>query len=544
MIFQSNKNFLLFCWFCCWLSACANVVGLEGGDKDTVPPKLDSLRSTRNFQTKFKKQPIELTFNEWVKFDDPNQVVVSPPLEKKPSIQLKGKTIKFKFDDAEVLRENATYTINFGESIKDLTEGNKTKARFVFSTGEMIDSLTAKFNVYDALNSQPTENVLVLLYENLQDSVVSKERPFYFGKTDKDGNCTIENVKKGLFKAFVLNDANLNFKYDLPTEKIGFLSKPIEIGKDSAKINSISFFEPQLPIRIKEKNANIYGQVKLVFSQNALAVKPTWEKNGQKVNLEYNTDTLRIWYQQDTPDAWKLFVLKDTIDIKPSSKESFLAKNKLQLVGGDGSRKRGVKSIATQSQNIAFSKPLNLNFNFPISIVDTSKITIQDDTTKKVLYKFAFQMDSINLRKVSFNGNWQENHTYTLRALPGTFIDIFGQKNDTLEIKMAIQPKKDFGDIVLKYSELAVQNQYILQLVNTNGEVVEKRVLSNTKEGTLNFFLLSPKVYALKIITDSNRNGRWDSGNYYEKRQPEPIFSKKLEELKPNWTLETEVNFK
>ena len=98
--------------------ACANVGSPSGGPRDETPPKQDELRSTKNFQTNFEKQRITLVFDEFVDLKDVfNQVVVSPPLAKRPIVTKKKRSIRFEFDKDEVLRPEATYTINFGEAV-------------------------------------------------------------------------------------------------------------------------------------------------------------------------------------------------------------------------------------------------------------------------------------------------------------------------------------------------------------------------------------------------------------------------------------------
>ena len=131
-----QKNFPLFLLLLSlyYLLGCANQGQLSGGKKDTRPPAVDTLKSTPNYQTNFKKQTIKLVFDEWVQLKDVfNQVVVSPPLQEKFNVSLKKKTVSFKFNENEVLRENATYTINFGDCVQDLTERNPAQdLRFVF----------------------------------------------------------------------------------------------------------------------------------------------------------------------------------------------------------------------------------------------------------------------------------------------------------------------------------------------------------------------------------------------------------------------------
>ena len=205
----------LFILLAAAIQYCANPIAPTGGPRDETPPQLDTSQSTTNYQTNFEKQTIELTFDEWVNLNDVfNQVVVSPPLDNRPEVRIKKKTILFEFAEEEVLRDSATYTINFGEAIKDLTEGNPAdNLRFVFSTGDFIDSLSVQGRIVDARTGEPVEGVLFNMYDELQDTVVRTRRPFYFAKTNKEGQFRVENVKSDTFKLFALKDANLNYLF-------------------------------------------------------------------------------------------------------------------------------------------------------------------------------------------------------------------------------------------------------------------------------------------------------------------------------------------
>ena len=113
---------------------------------------------------------------------------ISPFGNKSERQKSKEKKVIVEFDEEEVLKENTTYTINFGESIVDYTEGNPlTNYTFVFSTGEFIDSLSVSGTVVNSFTGEAQENVMVSLYDQLQDSVIYEERPLYFAKTDKSG---------------------------------------------------------------------------------------------------------------------------------------------------------------------------------------------------------------------------------------------------------------------------------------------------------------------------------------------------------------------
>ena len=53
---------------------------------------------------------------------------------------------------------------------------------------------------------------------------------------------------------------------------------------------------------------------------------------------------------------------------------------------------------------------------------------------------------------------------------------------------------------------------------------------------------LLAKKYKLKVIEDTNVNRRWDTGNYDTKSQPERIFWKKIEGLRADWEVESELD--
>ena len=104
------------------LVGCANVVMPSGGPKDTKSPVVLEA-SPANNSTDFKGKTIHLTFDEFVTLNNPtNNVMISPPMSKKPTYRTSGKTLIIRFE--EPLKPNTTYSINFGDAIKDLHEGN------------------------------------------------------------------------------------------------------------------------------------------------------------------------------------------------------------------------------------------------------------------------------------------------------------------------------------------------------------------------------------------------------------------------------------
>ena len=132
-----------------FLTDCAKRGRPTGGEKDEDAPLLEK-SSPENYSTNFNGKEIKLVFDEYVKLKDLNsQLIVSPPLKNNPLITPVGtasKTITIKLLDT--LKENTTYSFNFGQSVTDNNEGNVfNNFKFVFSTGPIIDSLKNTFEI-------------------------------------------------------------------------------------------------------------------------------------------------------------------------------------------------------------------------------------------------------------------------------------------------------------------------------------------------------------------------------------------------------------
>jgi hypothetical protein len=205
-----------------WLMlSCAQQGILTGGEKDTRPPQIDSTRLEQppNRTVNFSSSRIIIPFDEYVVLHEVRkQVVITPLLPTQPKIYVQGKKVVVDFESS--LAPNTTYIINFGDAIRDITEGNKlSNYKYVFSTGSFLDSLQYTAYVYDAYTKKPVTGALVMLYQEAQDSVVKKQKPMYFAKTNAAGKCTIENIGEHSYKVFALVDGNDNYLWDQKDEK-------------------------------------------------------------------------------------------------------------------------------------------------------------------------------------------------------------------------------------------------------------------------------------------------------------------------------------
>ncbi len=519
--------------------SCANIGNPSGGPEDTTPPMLDQKESTRNFQTNFKKQKIKLVFDEFVELKDIfNQVIVTPPLQKRWKLTKKLKTITFEFDKDEVLRDSATYIINFGEAIRDYNAGNPVSdLRFVFSTGSFIDSMEVSGLIVDAITGEPAEGILLMLYDNLADTVVRTEKPFYFAKTDKSGAYTIQNVKSDTFKVFALKDEDLNYLFNQENELIGFPDSLFYLSKEKEIIPTIGVFKERPELKLVPPSNKQYGLVNLKFNQEPFDVEIVQEDIGQQIIFEPEQDSIKVWYNQDDTTTWNIFLaqgnnFRDTFLVKPSDKKDFLTKDSLKRANTRTAKKIIVNPV----------KPAKILFNHPLATIDSSGILLLEDSFETVVYPNL----TLENRAVVVNYSWKENIIYQVRLLPGSVQDIFDLENqDTIQQTYQIAEKKSFGDINLKVIELDSTEHYVINLYFKNKtNLVASYPVSKTSFFEKKLETLPAGSYILDIITDINANGRWDSGSYDLKTQPEPLFSKTLKELKENWEIDEEVTYK
>jgi hypothetical protein len=225
---------------------CAKVGSPTGGPKDITPPKIVESKPG-NYSTNFSSKRIEITFDEFVQLKNIyNELIISPPLKERPENKLKGKSLVVDLNNE--LKENTTYTLNFGNAIADNNEGNVlANFEFVISTGDYVDSLSVTGKLVNAFNLKPEKDpVFIMLHENLKDSAPYFEIPSYIGKTNKDGTFAINNIKADTFRIFALKDANLNLLFDA-NEKIAFVDSSFVISPELIETTCYYLADSLLP---------------------------------------------------------------------------------------------------------------------------------------------------------------------------------------------------------------------------------------------------------------------------------------------------------
>ena len=505
--------------------SCAQQSMLTGGEKDIKAPSLiEDKTNPKNFSTNFNSKVIQLYFDEYVQLKDAkNNFFVNPTIEN-INLEEKGKSILIHINES--LKQNTTYTFNFGSSIQDITENNPYKDfNYVLSTGDFIDSNLYHGCVYDAFSKKPLDNIKVMLYENKLDSLTEKTTPNYLCTTNELGKFKLGHLKEGSYFILAVDDKNKNSFPDPKNEKIAFDFNPIEtlLPGDSSANDTILMFLQDAPLKVLEKSYLSTGKFQVLFNKK-IAI------NNIKIDSincfieprKFPTDTLTFWVES---------LPSSSLTFKLSVKDEFFSKD-LKINTYTASSTDSVYTCKAKNiNNLRPNDPLTLSFNHPIKSISNEKIH--------------FLIDSVKSTPVSyFEGSmWYltmpnaVNATYELIAEPGAFESIYGYKNDSVELLFKQKSPSAFGDLFLDINCNSCE-QFIVELMNK--EALVKKFICNNNQLTDTIRLCNPGNYQLRLVNDLNKDGEWTTGNF-NTLQPEPVFYyNEPMAIKPGWGLNIE----
>lgn len=523
---KNNSKYILFLLVLAMVS-CAKRGSITGGLKDTLAPEL-KISFPKNFSTDFKGNEIKLTFDEFIKLKDLNkQLIISPPMKYEPLITpttvSKYLTIKI----LDTLKPNTTYSFNFGQSITDNNEGNPyNQFKYIFSTGAYIDSLTLGGTVKDAYNKEVESFVSIMLYDvndKFTDSVVYNEIPRYVTNTlDSLKTFKLENLKSGKYLLVAMKDYGSNNKFNPAKDKIGFNKQFITIPNDT--VYEIKLFKETLPLKAFKPIQASGNRLILPYQGKTNEVKITL-KNGESILPTLITkfpkkDSLQVWYKPLKADSLALAVAKDKY------KGNFTFKIKDQ-------KKDSLKISSVQSSILNFRERFTLETATPLTKFDNSKIKLINKDSVSVDFKTEY--DDFN-QLLFFDFKREPSEKYTLKIMPGALIDYLEQSNDTLSYTLNIKSLADYGNLSVNLQNVK-RFPVIVELSTEKGDVLATEYSDgNTK---VEFNLVEPALFWLRLIYDDNKNKEWDSGNYLEKRQAEEvIYFSTAVDVRANWDVE------
>ena len=581
---------------------CANPGTPTGGPKDRKPPVLVQSIPEPN-ATGFSGDMVTLVFDENIQLKDQNtKFVVSPPMAVQPKLDAHANTVRIRFDSDTVLMPATTYTFDFADCLSDLNESNVLENfTFTFSTGESKDTMMISGNIYDAETITPVSGIYVMLQSNLEDSAFNTVPPIRIAKTDDKGRFAIKNVPaERNYRVYALDDQNRNFLFDQPGEKIAWLSDIItpsyEIRQinDSVRIDSLSqspdtaewvyehilrdtlvytpdslimfsFTEDHYEQYITSDERKSRNNMKLVFNK-PMDAKPKFSFPGQNPDAEHavieysaKNDTCVIWVTDSVIYKGDSIVLAVQYPVLDSLKQMTTKLDTLDLwyvekaqadkkKDDKGKRRRkGEQEKKPEVPTLKMTMPTSVGVYAAVSILSDTpygqfdwngvRLTHKVDTIYEPVAYVQID-DTINLKRKALKTDWIAGDEYKLEIDSACIYDIYGLQNDKKESKISVATLDKYGTMYIVID--SVPEHALLQLLNNDKVTRQNVVPANGKVG---FKYLKPGDYMVRIVSDVNGNGQWDTGNYEKGIQPEKVvyYMEKVT-VRANWDIKVEFN--
>jgi hypothetical protein len=575
-----------------FFTSCANIGSPSGGPKDSIPPvvvrTIPVLRGTN-----YEGSDVRLTFDEYILPDEISEnLVISPPMKKKPQIKMKGKMLIIEFQ--EELRKKTTYSLDFKDAVADNNEKNPIKnLRFSFSTGASFDSLRVAGYVKNAFTQEPVDKALVLLHHQKEYTAFIDSVPDYIGRTNKEGFFMIDNLAPGSYRLYALTDADNSLTYNSKSELIAFgdslivpsakyvvRADTVVQGQDTLLVSGHTDYlpKPQYLMMFEEikfdqildshkrsqgNKCDFYFTESLDDSFKVNLLKPAPANNWSYIESNLKRDSITVWLTDTVlskTDSLKFELQYHALDslnkmvVKHDTVELIYTAPKIPKVKRKKNEPLPISTI-NLTTNINSSahdlyQRILIEAPEPLSSFDTSKVSLYSmEDTVKTRIPIVVKKDINSVRKYFIEHQWEPNTNYQFRVDSAAAYNIYGHPSKKLEQKFKTQKEDYYGKIILTLSGLS--NPAIVQLLGNDKDEKILQKIQVLSDGKIEFPYLKPEKYKIKLIIDPNKNGKWDTGYLAKGIQPEEVvyFPKIIKvrsnfEFKESWDISYKPDYK
>lgn len=117
--------------------------------------------------------------------------------------------------------------------------------------------------------------------------------------------------------------------------------------------------------------------------------------------------------------------------------------------------------------------------------------------------------------------DWIPGAEYSFEIDTLAFEDIYGKTSDIYKTGIRVKKTEDFSSLFFNIQYHDKDASIIVELLDNNDKPVKS---AKTENGVAEFYYLNPGIYYVRAIVDSNRNGKWDTGNKALNLQPEEVY--------------------
>jgi hypothetical protein len=277
---------------------------------------------------------------------------------------------------------------------------------------------------------------------------------------------------------------------------------------------------------LKRDSITVWITDTLISNRDSLKFEITYEKLDSLNQLVVKHDTIEMIYT--APKAPKQKRKKNEVVEVPT----IVLSNNINAAGHDIYQK--IKIEAPE----------------PLASFDTSMVRLYSmvDTVKTKI-PIVVEKDTNSIRKYYIEHHWEPNANYLFQVDSAAARNIYGYPSLKIDQKFKTQKEDYYGKIILTISKLT--GPAIVQLLANDKDERIMQKIQILEDGKIEFPFLKPEKYKIRIILDSNKNGKWDTGFLADNLQPERViyFPKVIKvrsnfEFKENWQIEYEASHK
>ena len=529
------------------LGSCATVGSPQGGPRDKTPPRLIG-SSPDSAARNVKQQFIRLTFSEPVQVKElPKNLLITPQLAPDNLYTLRQDRESISLLFKKPLDANTTYSFNFRKAIVDVTENLPAlRQSLSFSTGPTLDSGRVSGTVTDQLTGRTAKDAVIGLYRPADTVTIRKGQPYYLTRTDEQGKFQLNFVRGAAYRLYAWVDKNNNGRFD-DGEKIAYQATPLAVS-DTTRPQELTLVRPdRLPPRRVTLDQQA-DQVRLRYNEGLAAFRVT--------PLAAGADTTAVQAATQLTDVahgiafYKTAALTDgrylvaATDSAGNTKTDTLA---LRFPVPTATRKAAppVAGITLEGNPRTVYRQGQLRFRFPVPVQlppGTKEVgTLGEDSLKTRPLRLPADA-TLSADRTTLTVNLDTKaQKYVDIALDSTvLLAVTGQSlHLPKRLRLPVVDQDPAGILLGSLSTKAPQ--FWLQLLTDKFEVVSQL---HSPKGSYRFDHLAPGKYRLRVLIDSNNDGRWQAGDPDLEQPAEPVFLyPKLLDVRAGWETEEKLSF-
>ncbi len=588
------------------IASCARMGSPDGGAYDETPPVMVNSHPVIGAINSNEKR-IVLEFDEYIKLQNASEkVVISPPQIEVPEIKASGRRVivelqdtmrpntTYSIDFGDAITDN-----NEGNPMGQFA--------FTFSTGDAIDSMEVAGTILDASNLEPVKGMQVGLYADLSDTAFITKPFERISRTDASGRFSIKGVAPGTYRIYGLMDSDQDYRFSQKSEMVAFFDSLIvpysesAVRQDTFWIDSLTIdtivnvpythylpddlvlraFKEEMTTQYLLKNERLTPNKFSVYFATKADTLPTLkglnfdEKDAFVVEKSLHNDTIHYWIKDST--IIRLDTLEFTLDYlytdtlgqlvprvdtfymsskktlemfqkeKDKEMEEFqkeLKKKRRRLKEGEvlTDTLPSIKFLKTKLSNIKdVYATLTLDFDEPLARIDTQAIHLRlkvDTLWKDIPSRFE-QVEG-QTRKYRIRAEWRPEQEYELTIDSAAFTGIYGLHTDKQKQTMKMRSLDEYGTLAFDVTGVALSPKAYVELLSADDKPVRRESL---EKGHAEFFFLNPGKYYARLVNDANGNGKWDTGLYADRLQPEQVYYyPQMLEVRALWDMRQDWN--